>query len=886
MGAQTVNPMAEYLLKLQLIITNTEFMNDEEARKYETLETRLAGDEYVRAVTKTDTFENHQYTDLEVYNILSQLGYDEDRIFLMIKNPMMIPYNVKETLLNNRRETIIATYVEGNKYYSSLAGIPFVGNSSIKPDPLIQIPEGFYNQYQSDSVLARDMPIHEMPTKYQELFMSSIYYKQILEKYPDVMYLRYIGSNAIPIEVSRRSRDGDILKINIAKLSTHHPIYGNISVGSDIIHAYTNIYRSTRDYVYQTLRGDFSSIYANYNDLIRYLTIYMSIGACLNEFQKKSSKMIYMNNVTANNLFNLYGLPSVIMEGAPMIEFLKKFRMLLMDKGTNYVYRVKDLIGYKDTDIYTLVMVKQQKFEYGKPVYDYTTTPPKPVYEIVFRRLGTADDNTSYFKFRDSTKTYSLDEISSGDPRWWNTPEVESILNDMNYTLSNSKYIQISTHMSMTDVWWQSVIFLRGMMDRKNETMNMLLTLNKDIDNASTMTLYDAILSLIVMMHWQLNIKGNMYYPQPGYNYCFDMLFDGWDEQGNYKLKKGDRFKLASFNFDVRNTDRERWEAILSYEYMDPDTFIPKVEKILDREDTNVGEVLLNDIRQIYDYIAEKVRTATTIHDYRQATETYNTLFLVDPTRNWLGDVRREARDIICERYHIGVNEYNTLQTYFHAPGTKYKNEYEEWVDYPPDIFVEYNDKTYGVYLSEVLRDNAVDILVNAYDETGEIIPDEGKYLFADPNFIEVFNRAVLNYPGNTAIQISTLSQTIKENYKQIIIDKANIDIGNSEEYGPTTFEYLLMMENTSLYDYITKERKENPQEIITMMRTIIAAMETYTNSSLSALTCSVICSENYVNILKEVISYFKSYMVEFTRDEFTYIFGGILDNGGNGDML
>ncbi|MBO4734974.1 MAG: hypothetical protein J5614_01135 [Paludibacteraceae bacterium] len=119
MGAQTVNPMAEYLLKLQLIITNTEFMNDEEARKYETLETRLAGDEYVRAVTKTDTFENHQYTDLEVYNILSQLGYEEDRIFLMIKNPMMIPYNVKETLLNNRRETIIATYVEGNKYYSS-----------------------------------------------------------------------------------------------------------------------------------------------------------------------------------------------------------------------------------------------------------------------------------------------------------------------------------------------------------------------------------------------------------------------------------------------------------------------------------------------------------------------------------------------------------------------------------------------------------------------------------------------------------------------------------------------------------------------------------------------------------------------------------------------
>ena len=54
-----------------------------------------------------------------------------------------------------------------------------------------------------------------------------------------------------------------------------------------------------------------------------------------------------------------------------MIEFLKKFRMILMDKGTNVVYRVKDLIGYDYTDIYTLIMVKQQVFEDGIPIYYY-----------------------------------------------------------------------------------------------------------------------------------------------------------------------------------------------------------------------------------------------------------------------------------------------------------------------------------------------------------------------------------------------------------------------------------------------------------------------------------------------------------------------------------
>ena len=885
-----MNPMSEYLLKLQLIVTNTEFKNDEEARKYETLETRLAGDEYVRAVTKTDTFESHQYNEIAVYDLLSRKGYDEDRIFLLMKNPAMIPGDVKEELLEDERAVIIANYVERNKYYASLTGTPFAGTGHNDADPIIGIPDGFYDQYEEDTVLMRSQPIHEMPKKYQELFMNSKYYKQILNEYPNVDYLKYIGSNSIPIEVSRKARDGDIMNINTAKLSTHHEIIGNVKVETDIIHGFSNIYRSTRDYVYQTLRGDFSSIYANYNDLIRYLTIYMSIGACLNEFQKKSSKLIYMNNVTANNLFNLYGLPSVIMEGAPMIEFLKKFRMILMDKGTNSVYRVKDLIGYENTDIYTLVMVKQQKFVNGKPVYDYTTNPPKPVYDIVFRRLGTADDNTSYFKFRESKETYSLEEISSGDPRWWNTPEVDVILNDMNYTLSNSKYIQLSTHMSMSDVWWQSVIFLRGMMDRRTEITNMLLTLNRDIDNSSTMTIYDAILSLIVMMHWQLDIRGNMYIPQQGYDYCFDMLFDGYDENNKYLNKKGDKFKLASFNFDVRTTDKARWEALLDYEYMEPEYLIPKLEKILDREDNNIGEVMMKDVRSIYDFIADKVRSATTIHDYRQATETYNTLFLVDPIRKWYDPNERSSIEIIRDEFSLSKNEFGQLQSFFSVPNTQYIDKYGELVDTTPDVYVDYNGETYGVFLYDVLNNSAAEVLINDV------------YIFRDPDFVRAFDVAMLEYgkpeyyddpvekekarENESLIQNSTMSQTIKDNYRQIIIDKVNIDIGNSSEYGPTTFDYLLMMENTSLYNYLIEQRTTNPQEVINMMRSIIMALETYTSSSLYALSCSVLGTETYINILKEVISYFKSYMVEFTREEFTYIFGGLLDNGGNSDML
>ena len=69
-------------------------------------------------------------------------------------------------------------------------------------------------------------------------------------------------------------------------------------------------------------------------------------------------------------------------------------------------------------------------------------------------------------------------------------------------------------------------------------------------------------------------------------------------------------------------------------------------------------------------------------------------------------------------------------------------------------------------------------------------------------------------------------------------------------------------------------------------MRAIVKALETYSMSDLSALEFAAIGEKDYMNILKEVISYFKSYMVEFTKDEFIHVMDGVFDNGGNSNML
>lgn len=880
MGVQNTNPMGEYLLKLQMIVSNSEFKNDEEADKYETLESKLNGEAYVRAVNKTDIFESYQYDGKLVYDMLSKEGYDEERIFALMKNYSMLPSNIKETLLESARAEFISKYDEPNKYYVMLTGKPFKGNKDVPADEILMIPDEFYERYSSDVKISRSEPIHELPTKYQELFMNSEFYEPMMKAHPDARYLKYIGSNSIPITISRKSRDGDIMRINTTKLSTYHSIYGNVTVEANIVHAFSNIYKSTRDYIYQTLRGDFASIYPNYNSFIRFLTIYMAIGNAMNEFQKKSSKLIYMNNVTANNLFMLYGLPSVIMEGTPMIEFLKKFRSLLMDKGTNVVYRVKDLIGYSDTDIYTLVMVKQQVFENGIPVYHYDkeTGEKIPVQNIVFRRLGTTDDNTSYFKFRESRKEYDWKEIASGDPRWWNCPEIEAMLQDMNYTLSNSKYIQLSTHMSMSDIWWQCVIFIRGLLDRKQETFTSLLNINRNINGSSTITVFEAVLCLVIMMNWQMidkhgnNFNGNMYIPTDGTSVCLDMLFNGLDDNGApYPLKTGLPYKIASFNFNIRDNDKNAYMAMYTYDYLDPDYFMPMLDKVLDLENPNTGEVLMTDVKLIYKYLEDKLRSSRTIQQFRQVTDTFKALFLVDPIRKWGDNSDVDTDELLATKYNVSEIEIASLKSFFKAPGSYEVNG----EPIGPDFTINYDGKSYDIYLHTVMNNNVYEL---SYDD---------QYPFRNNEFVRLFNAKVNNYPSDKDMEIqrSLLSQTIKNNYKQIIIDKVSIDLGSSQ-YGPTSFENLLMMENPSLYEYLVELRNDSNENIILLLRSIIKALETYANTSLSALECKALGIEQYFHILKEVISYFKSYMVEFTKEEFTYIFDGLLDNGGNSNML
>ena len=872
---QKRNPMAEYLMQLQLLVTNTEFKDKDRADQYETLDMKMNGLKYCAAYYNEDSFDTYVYDPTRVYEVLMNNGIPEERVPYYVQNVAMIPMNVKNILYQEAHDQFLATYEETNPYYVMLMGIPYPGSTFKNPEEIMTIPDEFFEIYQSQNVLERGMAVHEMPLKYQELFMNSKYYTKMLAEHPEHQYLKYLGSKAIPVHISRRAHDGDIMQINTDALSTSHPIFGNVSVDADLVHLFMNQYVKVHRYIYGTLRGDFNDIYPNYNSLVRFLTIYMAIGSCMNELMKKSASMIYMNQSTANDFFMLYGLPSVIMEGSGMMEFLKQFRLILMDKGTNIVYRVKDLIGFEYTDIYTLVMVKQQVFENGKPKYTTDENGKRvPVSEIVFRRLGTTDDNTSYFKFRDSRISYDWESIASGDPRWWNSPEVEAMLYDMNYTLSNSKYIQLSTHLSMTDIYWQCVILIRGLLDNRYETEHINLPINMNLCGQTELSVFEAVLILEILMNWHIMTKrkdclhGDIYQPNGMYDgkaACIDMLFNGLEPDGMPKpLVPGSPYKVSSFDFDLINTKPLFWETLSNtdyYDYLEPDVLVPMLNRIYAREENNIGESLMGDVRKVYDYLERKLMNCVTIHQFRQVTDAFNAIFLVDPVRDWYDEGMIDTDAYLRDTYNLSEYELSSLKAFFDEDDTEFT--------------ITMDEQEYPINLYQVLNNDVTDIV---YGEEPDTV-----YPFRDTRFVSLFESAMRTYVS-IPLEESQISPNVKTTYQKVIMDKVILDTGNGT-YGPKTFEALLFRNDPDMYRYLISLRTDG-EALLLILRALVKSLESYTNASLRGLEFAAIGEENYFQILKEVIGYFKSYMVEFTKEEFVYIFDGLFDNGGNSNML
>jgi hypothetical protein len=243
--------------------------------------------------------------------------------------------------------------------------------------------------------------------------------------------------------------------------------------------------------------------------------------------------------------------------------------------------------------------------------------------------------------------------------------------------------------MSLDDIFWQSVILLRGVLDNRITTDNDRISINYNIDGTSDLTVFDAVLSLIIMMNWNTTTvkgpySGELYQVNGTINgqaMCLDQLFNGLQNDGltPNELKLGLPFKLTSFNFELP-TDYPDWynNTLPTFDYIDPDYLIPILNDIYNHNNNNIGEVLMGSVKKVYDFLTDKLQKTSTINEFRQVTEVFNKLFLVDPIRDWYDNNDSNTDILLMDIYNLTIQDLEGLKAFY------YRN--------PKTVDIEYKD--------------------------------------------------------------------------------------------------------------------------------------------------------------------------------------------------
>ena len=105
--------------------------------------------------------------------------------------------------------------------------------------------------------------------------------------------------------------------------------------------------------------------------------------------------------------------------------------------------------------------------------------------------------------------------------------------------------------------------------------------------------------------------------------------------------------------------------TLQNYEYLQPE-LMPLLDQILNRENISVGQSLMSEVKDLFKFLETKLRTSSTIREFRQVTDAYQWLFLVDPyPKDWYDQSMYSTSSLLTKSYEIPISELNALYRFF-----------------------------------------------------------------------------------------------------------------------------------------------------------------------------------------------------------------------------
>ncbi len=611
---EMVNSFKRYL---RAIVPHIVYKSSREAEKYETGTTRLAGDEFVAAMLRTDNWMAVRPKTLSV-KVLNAVGIYDNELIMKIRSEdiYLVPEEKRAKALELRRQEIIQNYTERNNYYRMLAGLPDLNADSIYLSPTDLAAFGYtkdsiedYNADRLDNLT----PLHELPQTVlnameKQGFLDEIYATYSELNYYNAEYIKYLGARRIDIVTARTAGHFELLYVprpdNANRFNRDFILY----------------YEEARNYILsQVYNFHYSANYDFYESYMGFFILVMAIQRMVDSMFEVMVDRDFYDLETCRMFLDAYGVPFIdTLTLRQQKTLVKNLNILIMNKCTSQVmYDILSLIEYDNYDLTKYLLVKQHK---TAQVDD--ESEPKPIF--IYRTVLDDDGNASYEL--DKTQTYdyyfvgvpmnendidlveitdanahSYESVTVPDSLWIEDRELVEKLQEAEINYVETKYTNIAITLHMQEVVFEHIYLQKMLCDKKYETSN--ITVDISMISPTPVSLFELEVMLICIMC-------KYYKTEP------DLL-----------TSPSQALAVLGFNFDL-DLEAIRHE-ITSHPDLYSQKLVSYIKDIYFSTTSDVNEMYRN-VRELNRLLVETMQITQDERVYHATKKLYNALLVTD----------------------------------------------------------------------------------------------------------------------------------------------------------------------------------------------------------------------------------------------------------------
>ena len=940
------NPLSNLFFQLEKIMQYVVVKNNREAEKYETVETARDAALYLSMLLEQDNYMSYAryYEDWMFQEVDPTLR--EDFIGYWLKEPSLIPGKFRDHLKEHGREIVLNGYVEKNDYYRMLMGEPPLADGLedfiYVPEA---VRASIHTNHIIPNVPMHMMQPSDQEAIVNWHNRDDYWFQKLLENHPDKPYLRYMGNRRIDPFVARRARDFQLIRympmedsggVNpylLKEFATLYDDYRDYVVFTLYNREFEDVFENYRPFMALLITA--ITLMQICNKSVEHMTDFRFlddkiIATVFDMYSIPRSLIVTMTAEVQRKLAT------------------NLMKLIRGKATNTVLYDVVNILGMKDVTISKLMLMRQQKFDEdgtaifsdGSPILTWkdmdkvqelnhqTNTPTKELaledslddedWERVadqeeehplrglphFQAVDLKDKNPYASIVGEKSPIFDYHSITSGDPRWWDLQETRNLIRNKHYTNADSKYIMVESMIRETEYLYEIVYFMRMILDNKSQTDQIMIAI-PELFGVTKMSLFDLMVFLLAAMSFNNGLDGTIITSASGL------------------------LAVAGFNFEI---DMAHFTRFLE------DTEMVDKEKVMEFM-RNITVTTPSSIKFIYDevmipfrdWLTLQVSQAPDVKTFREYDAIYRSTFSYDIAQQVFITDFIPPIDTLLARYDISREDMQKFQLFYpHSADGKAMTIDEFYDDIETPTSQGYNpflgnmmgqEKTWYVetgrgnlYFYDVLNSTDLRYVI---DENGKRVPNPVFWngTTYDTGAIETAINGIRALPpnelGNAFFKVDTLipdtyqyipgirkdayggissitylpdSITAERIFKDILIDKIELDMSGEAEI-PATYEEYLRRRNPILHD-LFKKAHTSKNEWLSIIMIIVLAIEAELDMYLKYFEQAVAGNEMFFKPLITLIKYFKSYMIDFSRCSLKYIFDSKADAGGGSNML